>query len=98
GIQGLRFFLRYGLSHKEIRFVGHADFQPTPGLPTEVTLFNPDSEAHLQGKEMRRVGFRVQVKAASAKEPECVQLEWTAEQLTDVPGTVGRDGRRGETR
>jgi hypothetical protein len=92
GDRALRLVLRTGLSHKAVRFVGHADFQPTSGFPTEVTLFNPDAEAHLQGAEMRRVGFRVRLMAAFSKELDQVDLEWSAEQLTDVPG------KRGETR
>ncbi|HKS16220.1 MAG TPA: hypothetical protein VJU16_02855 [Planctomycetota bacterium] len=98
GVRALRHVLKYGLSHKQVRFVGHADFQPTSGYPTEVTLFNPDAEAHLKGDEMRRVGFRVRMKAVFSREPDCIDLEWAAEQLTDIPGTVGRDGKRGETR
>jgi hypothetical protein len=82
------------LSHQQIRFVGHADFQPTSGFPTEVTLFNPDAEAHLQGSEMRRVGFRIRMKATFAKEADQIDLEWVAEQLTDKPV----DGKRGETK
>ncbi len=97
-LPGLRHVLRYGLSHKAVRFIGHADFQPTSGFPTEVTLFNPDAEAHLQGTEARRVGFRVRLKAAPSRDPGHIDLEWEADQLTDIPGAGGRDGRRGETR
>ena len=98
GERGLKHLLRFGLSHKAVRFVGHADFQATAGYPTEATLFNPDSEAHLQGTEMRRVGFRIRVKAAYSDDRKDVDVEWEAEQLTDVPGAVGRDGKRGEYR
>lgn len=92
GDRALRHVLRYGLSHKAVRFVGHADFQPTSGFPTEVTLFNPDAEAHLHRTELGRVGFRVRLKAAFSKELDQVDVEWAAELLTDFTGT------RGETR
>src|SRR5262245_37771738 len=42
----LRLLLRHALSQRSAFFIGHADFQPTEGYPTEATLFNPDAEAH----------------------------------------------------
>lgn len=72
--------LRYAISHRQIRFIGHADFQPTSGWPTEATLFNPDAEGHGPGTGSQ-IGFKVALTAWAA-EPGSVKVEWKAEQLT----------------
>lgn len=81
GEQGLAVALRYGLSRKQIKLIGHVDFQPLPGCPVEVSLFNPDPV----GDRKQRIAFRVRLKATTAKNPNLVALEWEVEKLTDGP-------------
>jgi len=92
GTPALATALRYALSHRQIRFIGHADFQPTSGWPTEATLFNPDAEGHGPGSGGSQVGFKVALTAWFA-DPKSVKVEWKAEQLTisrPAPGAASR--------
>lgn len=95
GEHGLGILLRFGLSNKSVKFVGHADFQPVSGLPTEVTLFNPDADVS-RDKALRRVGFRIKLKATTGVKPKYVDMEWEAQQLTDGPDPGEKGGKPGE--
>jgi hypothetical protein len=77
GEQAFSLVLRTALSQKSVQFIAHADFQPWAAYPSEVTLFSPDV--------MKRVGFRVKLKASPTEHPEYAAIEWEAEQLTDGP-------------
>lgn len=83
GLNTLKLILRHGLSQGNLSLIGHADFQPTAGYPTEATLFNPDSEAHRMKPGSGYVGFRVQVTAAYPADPLYVSVEWKFEKLTE---------------
>jgi len=85
GEQDLGLVLRFALSQKKVTLVGHADFQPPSGCPTEVTLFKPDAEMAGGGKAPRRVGFRIRLNASPGPDPRFIAIEWEALKLTDSP-------------
>lgn len=93
GPEALKKVLRYGLSQKDLILVGHADFQPAEGIPTEATLFNPDSPGHPARSDQGSVGFRVKVTAKSAADAKNCRIEWTAEKLADI-AAKGKETRR----
>lgn len=86
GEQGLEVVLRYGLSRRQLRLIGHADFQPASGHPAEVTLFNSDPDPDRRATpHTKRTGFRIRLKATTCKKPDLVELDWDVEMLTDGP-------------
>lgn len=91
----LGLMLRHGLSRKHVSLIIHADFQPASGWPTDVTIFNPESEPPSGSRASRRVGFRIRLKATQNTDPELVALDWEGEMLTDVSGTEEK-GRPGQ--
>jgi len=94
GPEALKKVLKYALTQKDLILVGHADFQVAEGIPTEVTLFNPDSKGHRSTDG--NIGFRIRLKATTAADAKKCALEWEAEQLTDLKGKNGEVDRRTE--
>ena len=94
GEQGLHLILRWGLSKKRARLLGHADFQPVSGYSTEMTLFDTDPKTTKSGEE-KRIAFRVRLKATKCKNPDLVSVEWEVGKLTDgpAPEESGRPGQ-----
>lgn len=101
-LTGLKGILRHGLSQSSVTLVGHADFQATNGLPTEVTLFNPDSKPNRNPQRGSVLGFRVRLKASTIPDVKLYgvkscTLEVEAERLLDrveKTGEVRRDAMK----
>ena len=94
GLVALKNVLKYALTQKDLILVGHADFQIAEGIPTEVTLFNPDSKGHHSTDDS--IGFHIKMKATYTADARVFTLDWEAEQLTDRKGKNGEIDRRTE--